>query len=53
MGLAIVPYEKLKPLIRDYLCTEEDKTTAELIKRLRPAGERGYLAALRASAFRG
>jgi hypothetical protein len=43
MGLTTVPYQKLELLIRDYLIVEEDKPTADLIKRLRPARERGYL----------
>lgn len=43
MGLAAVPYEKLEPLIQDCLCAGEDETTAELIRRLRPARDRGYL----------
>ena len=43
MGLAAVPYEKLEPLIQDCLCAHEDEPAAELIKRLRPARDRGYL----------
>jgi hypothetical protein len=43
MALRDVPYKKLEPLIRDHLSVEEDEATAELIKRLRPARQRGYL----------
>jgi hypothetical protein len=43
VGLRELPYEKLEPLIRDYLCNEEFEDTAALIDRLRPARRRGYL----------
>jgi hypothetical protein len=43
MGLAAVPYERLEPLIQDCLWADEDEPTAGLIKRLRPARQRGYL----------
>jgi thermostable 8-oxoguanine DNA glycosylase len=43
VGLRELPYEKLEPLICDYLCDEEFEDTAALIQRLRPARLRGYL----------
>jgi endonuclease III len=43
VGLRELPYQKLEPLIRDYLCDEEWEDTATLIKCLRPARRRGYL----------
>lgn len=43
MPLRPIPYEQLEPLVRDYLSIEEDMETAELIRRLRGARERGYL----------
>ncbi len=43
MPLRPIPYERLQPLVRDYLCTEEDAETTELLRRLRAARARGYL----------
>ncbi len=45
MPLRPIPYERLQPLVRDHLCTEEDEETAELLRRLRAARARGYLTA--------
>jgi len=38
-----IPYGKASLVIEDYLSTEEDEETAELIRKLRPARIRGYL----------
>jgi hypothetical protein len=38
-----LPYERLEPLLRDHISTDEDLPTAELIRELRPARARGYL----------
>jgi hypothetical protein len=38
-----LPYERLEPLLRDRISTDEDPPTAELIRELRPARARGYL----------
>ena len=43
MALHPIPYERLEPLVRDYLSTEEDAKTAELIRQLRTATVRRYL----------
>ena len=43
MGLKRLPYDGVTPLIRDYLSTAEWEDTADLIRQLRPARERGYL----------
>jgi hypothetical protein len=43
MGLRRIPYDRLEPLIRKHLSTEEDEPTTRLIKDLRIARERGHL----------
>src|SRR5438876_6656536 len=43
MALQQLPYDRLEPLIRHYLDTDEDSSTSELIQRLGRARYRGYL----------
>ena len=43
MSLYPIPYNSLEALVRDYLSTDEDEATAELIKQLRAAKRRGWL----------
>src|SRR5947207_6680121 len=43
MPLQKIPYNKLEPLIKKYLDTEEHEGTSMLIIELRPAKRRGYL----------
>ena len=43
MPLGELPYDRLEPLVRHYLSTEEDESTAELIQRMRAAKRRGWL----------
>jgi hypothetical protein len=43
MALKKLPYEKVGPLLKDYLSTEEDAETAALIRDLRRARVRRYL----------
>lgn len=44
MSLRKLPYDRLEPLITDHLCdADAGDETAELIKRLRSARQRGYL----------
>jgi hypothetical protein len=43
MGLKRLPYEGVAPLIREYLSKEEWEDTADIIRQLRPARDRGYL----------
>lgn len=44
MPLRSVPYERLEPLIREHLSTEEEESTTALIRELKAARERRYLA---------
>ena len=43
MPVKNLSYDKLEPLIKDNLSTDEDLPTTELIKTLRPAKQRGWL----------
>jgi thermostable 8-oxoguanine DNA glycosylase len=43
VGLRRLPYERLEPLLREHLSTEEDARAAVLSKELRVARRRGYL----------
>ena len=43
MPLKKVPYDKLEPLIRENLSTEEHEGTLELMYELKPARKRGFL----------
>ena len=43
MALRRIPYDRLEPLIREHLSTQEDEPTTRLIKDLRVARDRGYL----------
>jgi len=45
MALHQLPYDRLEPVIRHYLSTDEEDSTAELMRRLRAARKRGYVAA--------
>ena len=43
MGLRNLPHKQLGPLISAYLSTQESIDTADKIRKLRPARDRGYL----------
>lgn len=43
MPLKIIPYDRLEPLIKDNLETDEDVKTNQVIKDLVVAKKRGYL----------
>ena len=43
MALSRLPHDRLEPLIREHLSTEEDEDTARLCRELRAATARGYL----------
>ena len=43
MGLLNLPHKQLGPLIKAYLSTQESIDTADKIRKLRPARDRGYL----------
>ena len=43
MSLRRPPYNRVAPLIKDYLSTKEWEDTAPLIRQLRPARKRGHL----------
>lgn len=43
MPLQKIPYDRLEPLIKDHLDTDEHGGTTQLIRELRPAKKRGHL----------
>jgi hypothetical protein len=43
VGVRVLPYTSLAPLLREHLLPEEDEETAELVRRIRAARRRGYL----------